>query len=135
MEKLFSKIHKDKLLHFVVRGNEIEEGRVDLVDKDNFIQCSALKLKEGVTFKPHKHIWKWRKEAYIAQESWVVISGKVKCIFYDLDDTILQEVILEAGDASFTLEGGHNYLIIEDAVVYEMKTGKYEGQKLDKVFI
>jgi hypothetical protein len=72
----------------------------------------------------------------IAQESWIVIQGSVKCIFYDIDDTIIAEPILNVGDASFTLEGGHNYYILEDnTLVYEYKTGPYEGQKLDKTFI
>lgn len=36
----------------------------------------------------------------------------------------------------FTLEGGHNYLINEEnTLVYEYKTGPYEGQKMDKTFI
>jgi len=44
--------------------------------------------------------------------------------------------VLKAGDASFTLGGGHNYLILEDdTIVYEYKTGPYEGQKNDKVFL
>ena len=62
--------------------------------------------------------------------------GSVKCIFYDLDDTLLVEPILYPGDASFTLEGGHNYEILEDdTLVYEYKTGPYEGQALDKTFL
>ena len=72
----------------------------------------------------------------IAQESWVVIKGKVKCIFYDINHEILCTPILEAGDCSITLEGGHTYEILEDdTVVYEYKTGPYEGQELDKTFI
>jgi hypothetical protein len=35
--------------------------------------------------------------------------GSVKCIFYDIDDTEIATPILEAGDASFTLYGGHTY--------------------------
>ena len=72
----------------------------------------------------------------IAQESWVVVKGSVKCTFYDIDDTIIATPILYSGDASFTLLGGHTYEILEnDTIVYEYKTGPYEGQKLDKVFI
>ena len=57
-------------------------------------------------------------------------------IGFDIDDTVLATPILKPGDASFTLEGGHNYVILEDdTVVYEYKTGPYEGQKLDKTFI
>ena len=44
--------------------------------------------------------------------------------------------MLNVGDCSITLGGGHNYLILEhDTLVYEYKTGPYKGQKLDKVFL
>lgn len=140
MKYLYSKINSDLLLHVIHRLEEVEkrtEQRVDLISENNFIQCSALKMKEGVTFRPHKHIEKEKHYTnQIAQESWVVIKGSVKCIFYDIDDTVLEEVILNAGDCSFTLKGGHNYYIMEDdTIVYEYKTGPYEGQKLDKVFL
>ena len=93
-------------------------------------------MEKDKTFKPHRHIWKERTRNIIAQESWIVIQGKVKCTLYDLDNSIIAERILESGDASFTLEGGHNYLILEDnTLVYEYKTGPYEGQALDKIFI
>jgi hypothetical protein len=35
-----------------------------------------------------------------------------------------------------TFRGGHNYYILEeDTIVYEYKTGPYLGQDLDKEFI
>ncbi len=136
MEKIYSKVQPDKLLHMVVRKEEIKSGRMDIVSEENFIQCSMLNMEKGKTFKPHKHIWKERTRNVIAQESWVVIQGSVKCIFYDLDDTIIAEPILYPGDSSYTLEGGHNYLIMEDdTLVYEYKTGPYEGQAMDKTFL
>ena len=136
MEKIYSKKEPEKLLHIIVRKEDIKPGREDIVSEENFIQCSILNMDKGKTFKPHKHIWKERTRNVIAQESWIVIKGSVKCIFYDLDDNIIAEPILYAGDASFTLEGGHNYLILEDdTLVYEYKTGPYEGQQLDKTFI
>lgn len=136
MEKIYSKVEPEKLLHVINRLSEIEN-RTEVVPEDNFIQCATLKMENGKTFKPHKHITKKRTyEKQIAQESWVVIKGSVKCIFYDLDDTIIAEPVLYPGDASFTLYGGHTYQILEDdTIVYEYKTGPYEGQKLDKVFL
>jgi cupin fold WbuC family metalloprotein len=136
MEKIYSKIEPNKLLHIINRFSEISE-RKEIVPEDNFIQCSSLKMEKGKTFRPHKHIEKARYyEKQIAQESWVVIKGSVKCIFYDIDDTIIGTYILNEGDASYTLYGGHNYEILEnDTVVYEYKTGPYEGQTLDKTFI
>jgi len=136
MEKIYSKVDPSKLLHLIVRKEEITPGRQDIVSEEHFIQCSILNMEEGKTFRPHKHIWKERTRNVIAQESWIVIQGSVKCIFYDLDDTTIAEPILYPGDASFTLEGGHNYLILEDnTLVYEYKTGPYEGQALDKTFL
>jgi cupin fold WbuC family metalloprotein len=136
MEKIYSKVDPNKLLHIIVRVDDMKPGREDIVSPEHFIQCSMLNLEEGKTFRPHKHIWKERTRDVIAQESWIVVKGSVKCIFYDIDDQIIAEPILYPGDASFTLEGGHNYLILEDnTLVYEYKTGPYEGQALDKTFL
>ena len=136
MKHIYSKAQPDLLLHIINRRSDIE-GRTNLVPDENFIQCSTLKMEKGKTFPPHRHI---KKERYynkqIAQESWVVIKGSVKCILYDIDDTVIATPILYPGDASFTLEGGHTYEILEeDTIVYEYKTGPYEGQELDKRFI
>ena len=136
MEKIYSKVDPTKLLHLIVRKEDMTPGRQDVISEENFIQCSILNMEEGKTFKPHKHIWKERTRNVIAQESWIVVQGSVKCVFYDIDDTIIAEPILKVGDASFTLEGGHNYYILEDnTLVYEYKTGPYEGVENDKIFL
>tara|TARA_R110000744_G_scaffold190327_2_gene309457 strand:- start:14 stop:424 length:411 start_codon:yes stop_codon:yes gene_type:complete len=136
MELIYSKIEPNKLLHVVNRLHEIE-GREDVIPGDNFLQCATLRLEKGKTFLPHKHITKDRHHPeQIAQESWLVIQGSVKCILFDIDDEIIATPILMPGDASFTLYGGHTYEALEeDTIVYEYKTGPYEGQKLDKKFI
>lgn len=138
MIKLYSKIKSDLLLHLVHFLRDSTEGRTDLIDSDNFIQCSFLKLENNKTFRPHIHIEKQRSyDKQIAQESWVVIKGKVQCFFYDIDGSLIDDsIILNAGDASFTLYGGHTYKILEEGtIVYEYKTGPYEGQKFDKKFL
>ena len=136
MIQYFSKVDPSKLLHVVVRKEDLTPGRVEVVPEDNFIQCALLNMEKGKTFKPHRHIFKERTRNVIAQESWIVVQGSVKCIFYDLDNSVLVEPILNPGDASFTLEGGHTYNILEDnTLVYEYKTGPYEGQALDKIFL
>lgn len=137
MEKFYSKVNPEMLLHIVYRKEDFVDGRQEIVPPDQFIQCAALKLKKGKTFRPHKHIEREVTDKdRIPQESWVIIKGKVKCTFYDTDDTILATPILNKGDASFTLRGGHTYLILSnEAVIFEYKTGKYLGQLLDKTFI
>ncbi len=135
MKKIYSKIEPDKLLHIVYRLDEITE-RTNIAPENEFLQLASLKMKKNTTFKPHKHIYKQGEKQIIAQESWVVIKGKVKVIMYDLDDTIIHEPILNPGDISMTFRGGHNYVALEeDTIVYEYKTGPYTGQKNDKTFI
>ncbi len=135
MKKIYSNIQPNKLLHIITSVDEIKSGRIDIVPEEEYLQLAILKMNKGKTFLPHKHIVK-EKITDIAQESWLVFEGKVKCIFYDLDDSILDEPILEKGGISITLRGGHNYLIMSDnTTVLEYKTGPYLGQEFDKQFI
>ena len=57
------------------------------------------------------------------------MQGKLKATLYDIDNEIIAEPILEAGDCTITFHGGHNYLALEDdTLVYEFKTCPYFGQ-------
>lgn len=134
MVKIYSKIEPDILLHLVYRLKEVK-GRTNIAPENEFLQLASIRMQKGQTFKPHKHIVH-EKVTNIAQESWLVIAGRVRCIFYDLDDTIVARPILKAGDCSMTFRGGHNYVILDDdTIVYEYKTGPYLGIALDKSFI
>ena len=135
MKKIYSKINPEILLHLTTNVDEIESERKDIAPDNEFLQLAILKMNKGKTFQPHKHI-EYKKETDIAQESWFVFKGKVKCIFYDINYTILDEFILNEGGISMTFRGGHNYEILEkNTIVLEYKTGPYLGQKLDKTFI
>ena len=66
----------------------------------------------------------------------MVIQGSVKVDYYDLDDSLLESVILNEGDCTITLRGGHNYTSLdENTLVYEFKTGPYLGLDFDKEFL
>ena len=136
MKLVYSKIKKNKLLHLINRLDEIND-RTNVAPKNQFLQLATLKFNKGKTFHPHKHIWKSpNNEKIIAQESWIIIKGSVKIYMYDIDDKLLDEEILFPGDCSMTFEGGHTYTMLEEeTIVYEYKTGPYNGQSNDKVFI
>ena len=134
MEQIYSRKQPELLLHIIYRLADVN-GRTNIVPETEFLQLASLRMSKGQTFKAHKHIH-CSKTVNIAQESWVVLKGAVKCILYDIDDTIIAERVIAVGDCSMTFRGGHNYLILEDdTIVYEYKTGPYLGQTLDKVFI
>src|SRR5437868_6005468 len=119
MERFYSKVLPDALLHIIHRRKDFEQQRNDLITPDNFLQCAAMLLPAGKTFKPHFHIGKEITDT-LPQESWVVISGSVRCILYDIDGTILACPVLMPGDCSITLAGGHNYEVLQhDSKIYE----------------
>ena len=137
MEKIFSIKNPSVLLHIIYRLDEIID-RTNISPDEQFLQVASMYFKKGgKKFRAHEHIWREPKsKKVIPQESWIVIRGSVKVFLYDLNGEIIKEDVIKAGDCSITFEGGHTYQINEDdTVVYEYKTGPYEGQENDKVFL
>ena len=139
MESFYSLVSPDTLLHQIFippsEANGATTTRTDISPAEQSLQVAFLSLQENQTFRPHKHIFHDRSMP-MAQESWVVLSGSVEAILYDLDDSILARRVLEFGSLSITYQGGHNYISLSDStLVYEFKTGPYLGQACDKVFI
>jgi cupin fold WbuC family metalloprotein len=135
MNRIFSHTKPTLLLHII--NKEVTHDRKDISPNEEFLQASCFKMNNGKTFRPHKHIFKKVEErTVITQETWIIIKGRVKVYLYDIDDKIIHTDILTAGECTITFRGGHNYECLEDdTLVYEVKTGPYEGQERDKTFI
>ena len=58
MIKIYSNYDVDKLCHIIIKKDEINSKRKDIIPEENFLQLSTLNLQDGTTFKPHRHIWK-----------------------------------------------------------------------------
>lgn len=133
LHRIFSKA-TGQLLHLIGRRDAMQNGRANLIDDDQYLQCASLRVDKNTSFRAHKHI-DCHRTITITQESWVVISGSVLATFYDFDGSELESVTLMPGDISITLLGGHSYVITsDDTLVYEFKTGPYLGQERDKVY-
>ena len=68
MEKIYSKINKDKLLHAIHRFDDFD-GRQNISPDEQFLQLATIQNEKGVKYKPHMHIWKDGEDKIIAQES------------------------------------------------------------------
>lgn len=134
MEKIYSRIQPSILLHLIHRAEDFTDGRLDLVPADNSMQLATISLSKGQTFKAHKHNYSPRI-TYTAQECWVVVKGKVRVFYYDMDDLPLGNFDLLPGDITCTLAASHNYESLEPSLVYELKAGQYLGQVVDKSFL
>jgi hypothetical protein len=135
MEKFYSKVNSNLLAHAIHRVEDFQ-GRQNIIDNSEFLQIATLKLNQNESFDAHIHLWKdINSSENIAQESWIVIKGKIEVKFFDIDGSFLHRDELNPGDCSVTLHGGHSYSAISDALVYEFKNGPYLGQIKDKKFI
>lgn len=136
MKKIYSKEVPEILLHQIIRLEEITPGKIELSDPKEFLQIMALNEERGKEYYPHKHLLKKGDEHTITQESWIVIKGKLKGTFYDLNGELLDEEILAPGDCSITFQGGHSLLVLEEnTIFYEIKSGPYRGKEYDKTTI
>jgi len=134
MEQILSNIDNQPLLT-VVRYSSITENRIDLSDENEILQGAVKKLEKGQQFKHHKHN-PIERLTHTTQEGWVFLNGKVKCLFYDIDDTLILETVLGHGDCVIVFRGGHGFDVIDEGViVYEFKNGPYFGVELDKTYI
>ena len=135
MKKIYSKVKEDCLLLTLNRKEDISTSRTDLSPANEYLQCATKNLTKGMKFKPHRHNELIRKTD-ITQEAWVFLSGKVRAKFYDLDESLILDTELGAGDCAIVFKAGHGFEVLEDnTIIYEFKTGPYFGQEADKSFI
>jgi hypothetical protein len=141
MENIYSNIESNTLLATIVRLHDFDKPRTEIVSEIEFLQGAAIRVNEGDKFRPHRHIWKpffsfYGENKTMAQECWIVMRGVIKIVIYDFDDKVIHETELRDHDAVFLLHGGHSFQCLEDhTFMWELKTGPYEGQAKDKVFI
>jgi cupin fold WbuC family metalloprotein len=135
MERIYSKINKNILLLSIIKYSDITQDRIDLSPPTETLQASVKKLTKGKKFKIHKHN-KLERKTTNTQESWVFLQGKVRATFYDLDDTLIVDTVLSAGDCVVVFQAGHGFEVLEEnTIIYEFKNGPYYGIKMDKTFI
>ncbi len=135
MNRIFSKIKKDCLLLSIIKSNEVSNERTDLSPENEILQVSTKKLTKGKVFQAHKHN-KIKRTTQTTQEAWVFLSGSVRAYFYDLDDTLILDIKLSAGDCVVVFNAGHGFEVLEeDTIIYEFKNGPYYGIEIDKTFI
>jgi hypothetical protein len=138
MKYIFSKVDRRLLLHIIHRADDnIDGGRMDLTQDKEFLQCAVIRAEADKVYKAHKHITKPQFSPTIhVQEAFIIIKGMVYITIYDIDDSIIETIKLSVGDLAVLLAGGHAIQAGSDGFsMYEIKTGQYEGQSLDKIFI
>ena len=102
-------------------------------EKIESLQASRMSYPTGKSFRVHHHILNPRTIKR-TQEAFIIISGKIAVDVYDNKPSLLGTLEAEAGDAIFVYRGGHGVRILEDVVMYEIKSGQYTTVSEDKEF-
>tara|TARA_R100000278_G_scaffold122226_2_gene107862 strand:- start:106 stop:528 length:423 start_codon:yes stop_codon:yes gene_type:complete len=135
MINYYSKVNPEKLICTITKKEDITQERQNITPDSEFMQVGAKKTLNGDFFKPHKHL-PCNKHVTKTQEAWVILNGSAEGVFYDLDDSYLNSIVLHDGDCAVIYDGGHSLKILEnDTLLYEFKNGPYFGRDKDKVFI
>lgn len=134
-ELVYSHSEPGLLLLAINRFVNITKNRTDVCPENEYLQISTKIMEKGTSFKPHKHNEVIRTTDR-TQEAWIILKGKVRVTFWDVDDSVILETILNSGDLAVVFRAGHSLEILEeDTMLYEVKTGPYYGVEKDKTFL
>lgn len=138
MEKIYSKVKPEKLLHIIWNQKDGDEGKMNYITSEEESLQAAVCIfppKEHTFGGPHRHLSQ-RRETNNTQEAFVILKGEIEASLYDFDDKLIKKEILKAGDLYIYLGGGHGFKVLTpDTLFYEFKNGPYTGKDNDKTFI
>ena len=124
----------DETYAILVSSEGIKEGSEWIGSQFESLQASRMKYSSGKSFRIHHHILNPRTIKR-TQESFIVISGKVAVDIYDNKALLIGTLEAGPGEAIFVYRGGHGVRVLEDVVMFEIKSGSFSVVSEDKVFL
>lgn len=118
--------HAGELYAIYAPSNETKNGTEWFGEPSFPLQCSKMVYEKGKTFKAHKHILNPRIIKR-TQEAFVVIKGRIGVGILSEDKEPIGDFELGPGDMILIYKGYHAIKVLEDCVVYEIKSGQYDG--------
>lgn len=101
---------------------------------ESSFQFGLLAHEAGYVEPPHYHR-EFERVVKDLQQMFVVQKGVVAVQLFDDEGYLLEEVILNAGDAIVLIHGAHAIRVIEDMQCISVKQGPFMGDSYDKVLI
>ena len=111
--------------------NNISEGLDFLTSDDSYIQVGTWGYNEGKSLEPHYHNY-FERSSFRTQEVVYVLEGEVECSLYKEDTTFIDTIVLKKGFLIVQFQGVHEYKILRDSKVIEIKNGPYFGPDKDR---
>lgn len=112
-------------------AKDVKEGTEWFGEKYEPLQASRMNYSAGSEFRIHKHILNPRTIKF-TQEAFIVIKGKIEVGIYDDNCVMIGRLEAWEGEAIFVYRGGHGVRILEDSLLYEVKSGQFSAVSEDK---
>lgn len=127
-------LHNNETICIVANLEDAKEG-LDFLSEDNdFIQVGSWNYKKGQVLPLHYHN-EFERKALRTSECVFVFKGKIECNLHTEDGEFIETIIVSAGEFIINLSQAHEFKILEDTVVLEVKNGPYFGPEKDRTRI
>ena len=121
-----------RLLALIVRGKyRNKKGITFFTPSDSTQQFGYMKHAKKYFIKPHLHKKRSTKISYTS-EVILILKGKLRVDFYNLEKKYLFSKILKKKDIIMLVHGGHGFKVLRDIEMLEIKQGPYSLIK-DKI--
>ena len=127
-------LHNNEIICIVANLEDTKEGLDFLSDDNDFIQVGTWNYKKGQVLPLHYHN-EFERTALRTSECVFVFKGKIECNLHSEDGEFIETIIANAGEFIINLSQAHEYKILEDTVVLEVKNGPYFGPDKDRTRI
>jgi len=116
-----------RMIAIIVYADCQVEG-IDFFTPHNFSQqLASMRRPKGYRIRAHVHKPVPRNVKY-TQETLFIRKGKVRINFFDEQKKYLESRILSTGDVILLVSGGHDFEMLEDTEIIEVKQGPYAGE-------
>ena len=123
--------HNDELYSSIFDLNNINEGLDFLTNNDSFVQVGTWKYEKGKILDAHYHNT-FERKSYITQEVVLVLEGKIICNLYTTNGEFIASEEIRENQLIIQFQGIHEYEILENSKVLEIKNGPYFGPDKDR---
>ena len=116
-----------RMIAILIYADYVADG-IEFFTPYNFSQQLAIMQRpKGYKIRAHVHKPVSRSVRY-TQETLCIKKGKVKVNFFDEQKKYLESRVLKTGDVVLLVSGGHDFEMLEDTEMIEVKQGPYAGK-------
>ena len=133
-QKHVEQIFDDYRMIAIIIYAEYQSEGIDFFTPPNLSQqIASMNRPRGYKIPAHIHKPVMRQVKY-TQETLFIKKGRVEINFYDENKEYFESRVLKTGDVILLVSGGHDFLMMEDTEMIEVKQGPYAGEDDKEIF-